>query len=139
MKFILLAVALGIGGIEVHNEAVETAGAGQRTALNLAGVEAREITRGMTLATPGWFESTAQIDAARSLLPRAPALKHRARVHFHSGTAETLAEVALLDGKTLLWAEKLTLSCTWRSRAFIFPATALSCASSHRSPPLAAV
>ena len=90
-----------IRGIEVHNEAVETAGAGQRTALNLAGVEAREITRGMTLATPGWFESTAQIDAAVSLLPRAPALKHRARVHFHSGTAETLAEVALLDGKTL--------------------------------------
>ncbi len=90
-----------IRGIEIHNEAVEIAIAGQRTALNLAGVEARDISRGMTLATPGWFQATAQLDATVSLLSRAPALKHRARVHFHCGTAETIAEVVWLDGKTL--------------------------------------
>lgn len=90
-----------VRGIEVHNQATETAFAGQRTALNLAGVEAREITRGMTLAPAGWFEATTQLDVSVSLLPRAPVLKHRARVHFHCWTAETVAEVVFINGKNL--------------------------------------
>jgi selenocysteine-specific elongation factor len=90
-----------VRGIEVHNQPTERAVAGQRTAVNLAGIEARELARGMMLAQPGLFETTSRLDSALSLLPSARPLKNRARVHFHCWTAETVAEVVLLDGKEL--------------------------------------
>jgi selenocysteine-specific elongation factor len=90
-----------VRGVEVHNQPAEAATAGQRTALNLAGVEAKELARGMTLAPPGLFEPTPQLDAVVSLLPDARPLRHRARTHFHCWTSETVAEVVLLDAKEL--------------------------------------
>ena len=90
-----------VRGIEVHNQPADVALAGQRTALNLAGVEAREIARGMTLGPPGLFEATTRLDAAISLLPAPRPLKNHAKVHFHCWAAETIAEVVLLDGKEL--------------------------------------
>ena len=90
-----------VRGIQVHNAAAESALAGQRTALNLAGVETSEIARGMVLCAPGLFRATQRIDCKLSLLPSARPLKNRARVHFHSGTAETTAEVVLLNSKEL--------------------------------------
>ncbi len=90
-----------VRGIQVHNAAAESAVAGQRTALNLAGVETSEMARGMVLAAPGLFQATQRLDCSLSLLPSARPLKNRARVHFHSGTAETVAEVVLLDSREL--------------------------------------
>ena len=90
-----------IRGIQVHNAPSDSAVAGQRTALNLAGVETSEIERGMVLAAPGLFQATSRLDCSLTVLPSARALKNRARVHFHSGTAETLAEVVLLNSKEL--------------------------------------
>jgi len=87
-----------VRGIQVHSESVEQATAGQRTALNLAGVEVSELARGMTLAESGRFRPTTQIDCAFELLPSAKPLKHRAPVHFHAGTAEVEAEVRRLKG-----------------------------------------
>jgi len=54
------------------------------------------------LAAPGRFRAVKQVDCRLNLLPSAKPLKHRAPVHFHSGTAEIEAEVRLLDGRTLL-------------------------------------
>jgi len=90
-----------VRGIQVHNAPAEIAVAGQRTALNLAGVETSEIARGMVLAAPGIFQATSRLDCSLTLLPSARPLKNRARVHFHSGTAETVAEVVLLDAREL--------------------------------------
>jgi len=90
-----------VRGIQVHNRASDTAWAGQRTALNLAGVEAQELERGMMLAPPGLFAATSRLDAALELLPSSRPLKNRARVHFHGWTAEAVAEVVLLDRKEL--------------------------------------
>lgn len=90
-----------VRGIQVHNAPAEKAVAGQRTALNLAGVETGEIARGMVLCAPGLFRAAQRIDCKLSLLPSARPLKNRARVHFHSGTAETTAEVVLLNSKEL--------------------------------------
>jgi selenocysteine-specific elongation factor len=95
-----------VRGIEVHNRPADAALAGQRTALNLAGIEAREMARGMVLAPPDLFRVSSRLDATLSLLGSARPLKNRARVHFHCGTAETIAEVALLDGKELKPAER---------------------------------
>jgi selenocysteine-specific elongation factor len=88
-----------VRGVQVHGEAAEKAIAGQRTALNLAGVTVEDLARGMTLAPPESLRSTQRIDVSLSLLPSAKPLKDRARVHLHAYTAETIAEVALYGEK----------------------------------------
>jgi selenocysteine-specific elongation factor len=90
-----------VRGIEVHNQAAKAASAGQRTALNLAGVEARDLARGMALAPPGLFEVSARLDCTLTLLPSARRLKTRTPVHFHCAADEMVAEVVLLQGKEL--------------------------------------
>jgi selenocysteine-specific elongation factor len=90
-----------VRGIEVHNAPARTALAGQRTAVNLPGLEAKEISRGMVLAPPGLFAATARLDCKLNLLPTTRPLKNRARVHFHCNTSETIAEVVLLERKEL--------------------------------------
>lgn len=90
-----------VRGIEVHNQPAEFAVAGQRTAVNLAGLEAQELARGMMLAPPGMFETATRLDVALDLLPSARPLKHRAQVHFHCWTDETVAEVLPLESKEL--------------------------------------
>ena len=92
---------LRVRGVHSGGAAVERAFAGQRTAINLAGVAHEEIARGMSLASPGRFEPTTRIDARITLLPSARRLKNRAQVHFHHGTAEGLARVTLLETEEL--------------------------------------
>jgi selenocysteine-specific elongation factor len=87
-----------VRGIQVHGADVQQATAGQRTALNIAGLDASELARGMVLSEAGRFHVTASIDCAFDLLPSAKPLKHRAPVHFHTGTAEVEAEVRRLRG-----------------------------------------
>ncbi|MGH9611465.1 MAG: SelB C-terminal domain-containing protein, partial [Bryobacteraceae bacterium] len=88
-----------VRGIQVHGSGVDRAAAGQRTALNLSGIDTSELRRGMVLTEAGRFSTTRQIDAAFDLLPSARPLKHRAPVHFHAGTSEVEAE-ARLTGTT---------------------------------------
>jgi len=88
-----------IRGIETHGEKEEVATAGQRTALNLVGISTEQIARGAVLTVPETLAVAAKFDAKISLLKDARSLKHRARVHLHSFTAETIAEVLLFEGK----------------------------------------
>ncbi len=88
-----------VRGVQVHGKPAEQAVAGQRTALNLAGATTEELARGMTLAPPSTFHATSRVDVELSLLPSAKPLKDRARVHFHSYTAETVATVVLYGKK----------------------------------------
>ena len=91
-----------VRGVQVHGQTAEAAIAGQRTALNLAGASTEDLSRGMTLASPAAFEATQRADVRLRLLPSAPrALKDRARVHFHSYTMETVAEVVLHGTKRI--------------------------------------
>lgn len=93
--------------IEVHNQAQDVAYAGQRVALNLAGVEKEDIYRGSLIADPGYFRPTDRLDVEIELLPDFPhPLKHASRVHFHLGTSETLAKVYLFKKKELQPGEK---------------------------------
>jgi selenocysteine-specific elongation factor len=92
-------IRVRVRGVQVHGEAAEQAVAGQRTALNLAGVAVEDLSRGMILAPPDTFRSTKRIDVSLSLLPSAKPLKDRARVHLHAYTSETVAEVALYGEK----------------------------------------
>jgi selenocysteine-specific elongation factor len=86
-----------IRGLQVHGASVPRARAGERTAVNLAGIDSTEARRGMVIAPPGIFHATRMIDCAFELLASAHPLKHRAPVHFHAGTAEVEAQARLLS------------------------------------------
>ena len=88
---------LRVRGVEVHGSQTGRAVAGQRTALNLADIEPADLRRGDVLSEPGRFHSVQQIECRLELLRSSPPLKHRAPVHFHSGTAEIEAEIRLLE------------------------------------------
>ncbi len=88
---------LRVRGLHSGGKSMERAAAGQRTAVNLAGIDHGEIRRGMVLAPPGVFDSASRVDARISLLPSSRVLRNHARVHFHQGTAEATAEAVLLD------------------------------------------
>jgi selenocysteine-specific elongation factor len=88
-----------VRGVQSHNQSVEQGGAGRRTALNLAGIETKDLRRGMVAGTPGLFRAATKLDAIVELLPTSGGLKHGAPVHFHTGTAETVARVSLLGNR----------------------------------------
>ena len=92
---------LRVRGLQTGGKSVERADTGQRTAVNLAGVEHSAVRRGMVIAAPGRLAKTRRVDAQLELLASAPRLKNRGEVHFHAGTAETLAEVRLYEKKEL--------------------------------------
>jgi len=90
-----------IRSLQVHNQKVEQALAGQRTAVNLSGVEAMESPRGGWLAEPGLLRESRRLDVSLRLLGTAKPLPQRARVRVHHGTSETLARINLLDREEL--------------------------------------
>jgi selenocysteine-specific elongation factor len=92
------------GGIEVrvrglhnHDRTVDAVHRGQRAAINLAGVHHEQIQRGQELTSPGHLVPSRLLTVQLSLLQSDPrALKNRARIRVHLGTAELLASVRLL-------------------------------------------
>jgi len=91
-----------VRGVQVHGQPAESAVAGQRTALNLAGASTDDLSRGVTLAPVSTFAATRRLDVRLDLLSSAPRpLKSRTRVHFHSNSMETIAEITLHAVKQL--------------------------------------
>ncbi len=90
-----------VRGIQVYGKPNDRAVAGQRTAINLQGVDLAQVERGMVLTCPRIFGATQLIDVRLSLLPSARPLKNLLKVRFHQGTSEVLARVALLGKETL--------------------------------------
>jgi selenocysteine-specific elongation factor len=90
-----------VRSVQVHDEPVERAGAGQRVALNLAGVAVREVARGDVVAAPGAVAPARLLDCALTLRDA----RHGMRAHVHHGTREAPARLADLgDG---LWQARL--------------------------------
>jgi selenocysteine-specific elongation factor len=87
-----------VRGLQVHGASVKKAHAGQRTAVNLGGIESSQIERGNVLAPVSRLRPTQIIDAKIEVLKDAPRpLKSRARVRVHIGTVEALARVRVLE------------------------------------------
>jgi selenocysteine-specific elongation factor len=87
-----------IRGIEVHNQSVSLAESGQRTAINLQGIEKAMIARGDVLTRPGTLEATRRLDVYFDYLPvNEKKLKNRAIVRFHTGASEVMARISFLD------------------------------------------
>jgi selenocysteine-specific elongation factor len=87
-----------IRGLQTHRKGVARAEPGTRTAVNLAGVSADELQRGMMLTEPGWLQPTTAADVRLQAVQGMPRpIKHNASVTFHSGSAEVPAKLRLLD------------------------------------------
>jgi len=92
------ALRAKIRGLQVHNRTVETAESGQRTAVNLQGIDKGVIDRGNVLVSPGTFEPTRRIDVLFEYLAvNEKKLKNRALVRFHTATSEIIARLILLE------------------------------------------
>lgn len=94
-----------VRGIQVHGSMTGRAVAGQRTAVNLQGVDLAQVERGMVITVPHLFHPTQILDVHLHLLPSAKPLKNLVKVRFHQGTLEVLARVALLGQDTMLPGE----------------------------------
>jgi selenocysteine-specific elongation factor len=110
-----------VRGVQVHGKSAQRAVAGERTALNLAGVTHEELRRGVTLASPGVFRPTQRADVTLTLLPDARLLRDRARVHFHAYTAETIAEVVLYRGAQAAPGEAAFAQLRFAEPLLLFP------------------
>jgi len=87
-----------VRGLQTHGKSVKTAHAGQRTAVNLGGVEHAAIVRGMVLCEKNTLRPTQIFDAEIEVLKNAKkGLKSRRRVRVHIGTIEALARVQVLN------------------------------------------
>lgn len=87
-----------VRSIQVHGKSVKQALAGQRSALNLPDVRSAELKRGDVACSKGLFKSTQCLDVRLMLLSSAQEpLRHWQEVHFHMGTSESMARVALLN------------------------------------------
>ncbi len=96
-----------VRGIQIHNEMVEAAKAGQRTAVNVQGIEKSHVNRGEVLVRPQTITPTYMVDAYLEHLPNSPRpLRNRTKQRFHIGTSSCLATIVLLEGDELAPGEK---------------------------------
>jgi selenocysteine-specific elongation factor len=92
-------VTVKVRGVQVHGHPAVQAGAGNRVAVNLGGVDVADLARGDTLCAPGAFEPTRRLDGVVDVLGDGRALRHGVRVRFHHGTIERLGRVAIAAGR----------------------------------------
>ena len=81
---------LRVRSVQVHDQPVERAEAGQRVALALPGVERAELERGDALVKPGSYPVSYRLDVA---LEELSPIADGARLQVHHGTAEHYARV----------------------------------------------
>ena len=94
--------ALRVRSLHAQNRRTDTAHAGQRCAINLAGIERDQLQRGHWLAQPGIASVSDRLDVELHLWHAEPrAIRSGTRVHVHLGTTASPAAVAVLDADTL--------------------------------------
>lgn len=91
-----------VRSLQVHGQDVAFAQAGQRVAVNLAGIKKEQIRRGAVLAAPGSLTAGERLDVRLRVLPDARrTVRTASQVHLHHGASVQLARVVLLDRDTL--------------------------------------
>ena len=101
--------SIRIRGLQAHSQTVNEVFAGQRAALNLAGISKEEIQRGDQLAKEESLLTSYMLNASLTLLEDvSSALKNRTRIRLHLGSQEVFGRIVLLEGETLS-AGKTTL------------------------------
>jgi selenocysteine-specific elongation factor len=96
-----------VRGIQSHNQAAQRAVAGQRTAVNLQGIEKDQLSRGDTIVSAGFFTPTKTLDAKLTLLKQAPrGLKTGSRIRFYNTTQEAIGRITILGTNQLAPGEE---------------------------------
>jgi selenocysteine-specific elongation factor len=94
--------AVRVRGLHAHNQSADSGHAGQRLALNLAGVDKADVRRGQWLVADAVNAPTQRIDARlRLLASESKPLAHWTPVHLHLGAEDVSARIALLEGKDI--------------------------------------
>jgi selenocysteine-specific elongation factor len=91
-----------IRGLQTHKSRIDAATPGSRVAANLVGVNTSQLQRGDVITRPGWLRSTRMVTVKLTMISylQRP-LRHGATVSFHTGAAETMAKVRLLEGDAI--------------------------------------
>lgn len=91
-----------VKGIENHNNKVTTLEAGNRCALNIAGIEVKEIHRGNILAEKNSLFISDRIDCSFFLLPNSNLVKNNQRIHLNIGTTEVIGRIKIFGSDIIL-------------------------------------
>lgn len=115
--------AVRVRSLHAQNRAVDTGRAGQRCALNLAGIRTSAISRGDWLAAPELLGSSTRIDVSLRLLAGSPlrSLTAWSPVHVHLGTMHRVAHVVLLQSQELLPGESSRIQLVFDSPVCAMP------------------
>jgi len=102
VEIVPAALKSRLRGLQMHKGRIDIAHPGSRIAANLVGVNTAQLQRGDVVTQPGWLIPTKLLSARLRLLhhPHRP-LRHNATVSFHTGSAEAIAKVRLLEGEEL--------------------------------------
>ena len=94
--------------LHVHHQQVTTAYAGQRTAINLSGIDFKEMERGFTLTKPDYFKKSDRVDIKFEMLSDLEfPLKQRTRIRLHIATSEVMGKIILYDRNELQPGEEV--------------------------------
>src|SRR5699024_561620 len=93
--------------LQVHDEDAEIAYAGQRVAINIAGIKKEDVDRGSVIAPIDSMKETMMLDVKVKLLESMDrSIENRTRVRLYLGTEEILCRLVLLDREELLPGEE---------------------------------
>ena len=96
-----------VRGLQAYHDTVEVAQAGHSTAINLSDVDRHKVSRGMVVAQPGFFGAVRWVGARLKAVQHLPLpIQNRMQIRLHTGTAEVLGEVILLDSETMQAGEE---------------------------------
>jgi selenocysteine-specific elongation factor len=111
-----------VRGLQVHNEKADQAVAGQRTAVNLQGVEKASVERGTVILHPNTVEPTHLLDVEIIHLAHSPRpLRNGVMLRFHTGTSLHMAKVLLLGGDELKPGERGYAQIRLKDRVVALP------------------
>ncbi|WP_270181939.1 selenocysteine-specific translation elongation factor [Alkalihalobacillus sp. CinArs1] len=101
--------------IQSHNEKVSKAYAGQRVAINLAGVDRDNIDRGQVVVASDYYHTTSTVDISLKMAKTMSyELKQRSTVTVHIGTAEVRGTIVFFDRNVLEYEEDEKVLCQLR-------------------------
>ncbi len=114
LELLPAGISARVREVQVHGQPAAEARAGQRVALNLSGVAREQVPHGSVVGTPGLFRASERIDVRLKLLNESPRpVKFRDQLHFHLGTARTVARAVLLDRDELAPGEEAFVQLTF--------------------------
>ncbi|MBU9220135.1 selenocysteine-specific translation elongation factor [Burkholderia multivorans] len=111
-----------VRSVHAQNRPVDAGCAGERCALNLAGIDKADIERGDTVADARLAATSPRVDVELTLVDDAGlTLTHWSPLHVHLGTLHRVAHVALLDGDTLAAGQRMRVQLVFDEPVFALP------------------